>query len=108
MSTKLIDIQWMCPSREEAERVGKMLIEKKLVACVNIVPQVTSLFKWEGKIEKATELLMQCKTTKSCGKKVVALIEKESSYEVPAIYGFELPLVASSYQAWVESVTRSS
>ena len=53
------------PSNEEAERIATELLEKKLVACANLVPRVTSLFWWEGKIDRAEEVLMVMKTRRA-------------------------------------------
>jgi len=102
MSTTLIEIQWMCASIKEAETIGNALLTKKLVACINIIPEMQSLFEWEGELQKEKEVQMQCKTIEARAKEVIAYIEKHASYDIPAIYGFPLHYVNDSYAQWVQ------
>jgi len=89
----------------EAEKIGRALVEKKLVACTNVVAGVKSFFRWEGKVDASDEALLILKTKKSLFKKVEKAVKALHSYGTPEIIA--LPIVAGSkdYLKWVgESV----
>lgn len=69
----------------EARRMAKTLVEEQFVACVNIIPKVESIYKWEGKIENAEEYVLICKTVDKNVKKTIQKIKKLHKYELPAI-----------------------
>ncbi len=92
---------------DDAERIARALVEKKLAACVNVIPAVTSIYRWRGAIEKTSESTLVIKTR---DEKVPALIEeirKIHPYEVPEVVA--LPASAGdvnpAYLAWVEAET---
>lgn len=70
---------------KDARRIAKTLVEEHLVACVNIIPNVESTYRWEGKIENANEVVIIAKTTDANVKKTIQRIKKLHSYETPAI-----------------------
>ncbi|MBR9690421.1 divalent-cation tolerance protein CutA [Candidatus Woesearchaeota archaeon] len=80
----MIEIHSACSGDDEAQKIAKALLEKKLVACANFF-LVQSLFWWEGKIEKESETLLVLKTKKANEKKVVEEIKKLHSYDLPVI-----------------------
>lgn len=88
-------------SGEEATRLAEMLVASHLAACVQILPQMESIYRWQGKIERATEVLLFAKTTRAR----FALLEREvrslHSYETPEIIA--LPIVEGSpaYLEWL-------
>ena len=94
------------PDLSKARHIGTLLIEKQLVACVNLIPSVESVFSWEGKITSEREVLAILKTTSE------RLVELEK--EVLALHPYEVPeflVVAADngsedYLRWVETVTR--
>tara|TARA_B100001109_G_scaffold224385_1_gene197283 strand:+ start:63 stop:383 length:321 start_codon:yes stop_codon:yes gene_type:complete len=94
------------PDLSKARHIGTLLIEKQLVACVNLIPGVESVFSWEGKITSEREVLAILKTTSE------RLVELEK--EVLALHPYEVPeflVVAADngiedYLRWVETVTR--
>jgi len=73
------------PNAREAEKTAKKLLEKRLVACANIIPGIKSLYLWKGKVEKGNEALLLLKTTQKNRGKVVRAIENGHQYEVPCI-----------------------
>ena len=94
------------PHMDEAEAIASRLLEAKLVACANLVPGVMSLFWWEGKIDRAEEVLMVMKTTRERLDAVIAAVEEAHSYDVCEVVA--LPVIGGSapYLAWVsESVS---
>ncbi len=90
------------PKQREAERIARGLIEKKLAACVNMIRGVDSLFRWEGKTDRAREILLVAKTRRSGFKKLAAFVKSLHSYAVPEIIA--LPVVAGNheYLTWID------
>ena len=91
--------------REEAERVASALLEPRLAACVNLLPGVTSLFWWEGKIDRAEEVLLLVKTRRSLMPALLEQVRAIHSYDV--FEAVALPIVAGSpeYLRWLEETT---
>jgi len=89
----------------EAARLARMLIERRLVACVNIVP-VRSMYRWHGEVCDEEEHLLIMKTVRSDADRVIAAIKEQHSYEVPEI--IVLPVVAGylPYLDWVREETQ--
>lgn len=88
-------------SREEAERIATALVGERLAACVNLVEQVTSIYRWQGEVERAAEVLMVIKTRRTRATALVARLRALHSYEVPE--AIVLPIVAGAapYLRWV-------
>jgi periplasmic divalent cation tolerance protein len=95
-------------SREEAERVASALLESRLAACVNLLPGVTSLFWWEGKIERAEEVLLLVKTRRALIPPLLDQVRAVHSYDV--FEAVALPVVAGSpaYLRWLAEATAVS
>src|SRR4029077_11072264 len=70
-------------SKDEARKIGRALVERLLAACVNIVPQVGSIYRWEGEVEEAEEWLLIVKTTRAAFERVRDAINELHSYDVP-------------------------
>ena len=85
----------------EAQRISKVLLEQRKVACVNIVPRVNSLFWWENKLDSAHESLLIVKTKASLLNEVVRLVREIHSYDIPEIIA--LPIVGGNqdYLEWI-------
>ena len=89
-------------SEAEARKIAEMLVNGKKAACVNIVPRVDSLFRWEGKLDAARESLLMVKTRASLFPEIAELVKRVHTYEVPEIIA--LPIVAGSedYLKWLD------
>ena len=86
---------------EEAERISKALLNQRKVACVNIVPRVSSLFWWQDKLDSAQESLLLVKTKASLLDEIVRLVKELHSYDIPEIIA--LPIVGGNqdYLEWI-------
>jgi periplasmic divalent cation tolerance protein len=96
------------PDQETARQIGTNLVERQLVACVNLLPPATSVFRWQGKLETATEIPALLKTTRSAFERLSEVLEKLHPYEVPEILAFEAVAGAKGYLDWVRSEVRSA
>ena len=94
-------------SEEEATALGKMLVEHRLVACVNVLPKVKSIFQWDGKISEEEECLMILKTRKPLFKALEKMIIAQHSYDVPEIIALPIVEGSPSYLSWIHDMTRN-
>ena len=76
---------------EDARRIATTLVEEQLVACVNIIPKIESIYRWKGKIENTEEIAIIAKTTDANVKKTITRIKQLHNYEVPDI--IVLPII---------------
>lgn len=90
------------PSREVAAPIATKLVEEKLVACVNLLPGVKSIYRWEGKVESAQEVLGLMKTTASGYDALEARLKALHPYEVPELVALPASRVQPAYAKWVE------
>ena len=96
------------PSIVEAEKAGRALLERTLAACVNILPGMVSLYRWQGAIERGEEAVMIIKTRASLAEAVRAAVKEMHSYETPAILVIPLESVDSAYLGWLLAETEDS
>ncbi|MBI5853421.1 MAG: divalent-cation tolerance protein CutA [Planctomycetes bacterium] len=91
--------------RDAAEALARAMVEARLAACVNLVPGVVSLFHWEGRIDRADEVLLVAKTVRSRADELRAGIAARHPYAVPEILVVPVEGGDERYLAWVRSVT---
>ena len=91
---------------DEAQRIADKLLKEKLIACANIVKDVKSLFRWEGKIDAAQEVILVLKTRRALFAKLVKTVKMVHSYNVPEIIA--LPIVSgyNPYLKWIDDSTK--
>jgi periplasmic divalent cation tolerance protein len=89
------------PDADQARQIGTVLVEKQLAACVNLLPGVTSIYHWQGKIEEAGETLAIFKTTRGAWAAFEKLLAELHPYDVPEIVAVEPAAVAEMYSSWV-------
>ena len=93
-------------SQEEARRIAHALVERRLAACVNIVPGVESIYRWQGKVETAAEWLLLIKTTTGAFPRLRNALAELHSYEVPECVALVVEDGGASYLEWLgESVS---
>ena len=105
-STRVVVVLVTCPSRAVARRLAARLIERRLAACVNLVPAVESVFRWQGKTEYCRETLLVIKTTAVRFNALKRAILTLHPYDVPEVIAFPITAGHSPYLAWVASSVR--
>jgi periplasmic divalent cation tolerance protein len=93
------------PTVEEARKIATVLVEEKLAACVNIVPHVESIYRWQGKVESAAELLLVIKTTSEHWPSVRDRLLAIHSYDTPECICFDIADGSEPYLAWITDNT---
>lgn len=89
-------------SQEEARKIAHALVERRLAACVNIVPQIESVYRWQEKVETATEWLLIIKTRADSFAHVRNAIKELHSYELPECVMVEVDGGSEQYLQWIE------
>ncbi len=90
-----------CPDKETAVRVANTLINKRLAACVNILPGLTSIYHWQGKVATDEEHLLLIKSTHDAYNDVESTIRETHPYELPEVIAVPLVAGLDSYLAWI-------
>ena len=92
-------------SQEEAKKIAHALVERRLAACVNIVPQIESVYRWQGKVESAEEWLLLIKTRAGCFERVRDAVKELHSYDLPECVMLEVAAGSSEYLNWIAENT---
>ena len=93
-------------SEEEAKKVATALVNKKLVACVNIIPKIHSIYWWEGKVCQDDEVMLISKSKQSLFPAIMDRVKSLHSYKVPEIISFPISEGLPEYLNWIEEVTK--
>ena len=100
-STAVVVLLFTAASAEEATRIGRILVEERLAACVNVLPSVRSIYRWKGKVEDGSEALALVKTRRENLDRLIARIKALHAYEVPEAIALEVVAGNPDYLAWV-------
>jgi periplasmic divalent cation tolerance protein len=103
MQNNYIIVMVTTPNKQEAQKIAKHLLEKRLIACANIIGPVTSLFHWSGKIEHAEEHLILMKTHQNLFEKLSETVKAIHSYEIPEILALPITNGSKTYLDWLSS-----
>lgn len=101
MSSDLRLVFTTCSSQSMAEELAASLVEHRHAACVNVLPAVSSIYRWLGKIERADEVLLVIKTAMSELPAIERTITALAGYELPEVVAVEIDGGSSDYLAWV-------
>ena len=89
------------PTAEEAEKIGRTLVEEKLAGCINILPQMTSIYCWEGNITKDNEVVMLAKTLENKISELETRIQELHSYDIPCIAAIKIDQCSKDFEQWL-------
>ena len=99
----VVSVYVIFANAEEAERIGRQMIEERLAACINILGPCRSIYRWQGAIESADEVPAILKTTLAQADALIARIAALHSYDVPCVAVWPIEKVHSDYADWVET-----
>ena len=104
-SEKLCWVYMTVGSFEEAKSIGQILVGQNLAACVNLLENMTSIYKWDEKLDESKEVIMIAKTSKTLMPKLIETVNSHHSYDCPCI--LELPIQGGNpdFLSWIESQT---
>ena len=94
-----------CGVGAEAERLARALVDERLAACVNAVPAVVSTYRWEGRVQSATETLLVIKTRRDRFEALRARVAELHSYDTPEVIALPIEAGHAPYLAWVTQET---
>ena len=100
-----LELHVTMPDRERATALARALVDEGLAACVNIVPGVTSIYRWEGRLQEDDEVLCLIKTRPAVFERARARILELHPYEVPEIIGFAVDDGSAAYLDWLKKST---
>jgi periplasmic divalent cation tolerance protein len=101
----VVSIYAVFANAEEAERIGRTMVEERLAACVNILGPICSIYRWKGAIESADEAAAIFKTDDAHADALIERVSALHSYDVPCVVSWPVDKVLQTYAEWVvESV----
>jgi len=98
----MIFVYTTCKNKKEAEKIGLVLLKKRLVACVLAIPNVSSSYRWLGKIKKTSEAILLLKTLSQKFSQIEREVKKLHSYTVPIIAAIPVSRVNSYFLKWLK------
>lgn len=103
--TGVIVVLTNLPNRESAFRLADILVEQRLAACVNVLSACTSVYRWQGKVEQASEVPVMIKTTAASYARLEAAIRAAHPYELPEIVSVPVVAGLAPYLGWIAAET---
>ena len=100
---KIVFAYIITPSKAEAKKIGKVLLQSRLAACVNIIDKMESMYWWKGKIQNDKEVVLIAKTTKKLFPRLSKKVRSIHSYSVPCILQLEVKDGNKDYMKWLTS-----
>ncbi len=100
--TTLLQVTTTTDSREAAEHLGRTLVEERLAACAQVDGPITSVYRWQARVESAAEWYCHLKTTAARFPDLESRIRALHSYETPEVIAVALPFCSQAYATWVE------
>jgi periplasmic divalent cation tolerance protein len=104
-SAQTVTVLVTCPNRRVAETLARAVVEERLAACANVVPGLTSIYRWKGKICRDREVLVIMKTRRSRFQALARRVRALHPYSVPEIIALPVAVGSPAYLAWVAEST---
>jgi periplasmic divalent cation tolerance protein len=98
----VISVYAVFANAEEAERIGRQMVEERLAACINILAPVRSIYRWQGEVETADEVAAIFKTSDARADALITRIASLHSYDVPCVATWPIDKILAPYADWVE------
>ena len=96
------------PDREVADRIARTLVDERLAACVNILPGITSVYRWEGAVETGEEVLLMAKTMRARLDALTVRVKQLHPYDVPEVIAVGIQGGLLAYLDWIAAETAGS
>ncbi len=93
------------PSEAEGRKIARLLVEEKLAACVNVVPDIQSFYRWEGQVQHDKELLLMIKSQSKKMASLITRVKELHSYDVPEVISMPVTQGSDDYLDWVRNET---
>jgi periplasmic divalent cation tolerance protein len=106
LETDAIVVLMTAGSREEAARLAEMLVGARLAACVQIMPEMESIYHWQGSVHRDPEVLLLAKTTRANFDELEREVHALHSYETPEIVALPVTAASAPYLAWLTSTVQ--
>jgi periplasmic divalent cation tolerance protein len=103
ISSEPIVVLMTAPNRQEAVRIAEMLVSARLAACVQILPQIQSVYRWQGEVERTSEVLLLAKTTSGRFDELDRAVKEIHSYETPEIVALPVTSISGPYRKWLQA-----
>jgi periplasmic divalent cation tolerance protein len=88
-------------NQEDGERLARLLVERELAACVQILPPIISIYRWQGSVERASEVLLLIKTTRGAYQRLETTIKENHPYQTPEIIALPVESGSGEYLSWL-------
>ena len=102
----VISVYAVFANEEEAERIGRQVVDERLAACINILPAIRSVYRWKGAVEESNEAAAIFKTSDERADALITRIAGLHSYDVPCIVSSPVEKILGNYADWVADITR--
>jgi len=95
------------PNRETGQKIAEALVTEKLAACVNLIPGIFSIYRWQGQVEREPEELLVIKTRRSLTEQLVQRVKEFHPYSVPEVIALPITAGSETYLNWLQAETRN-
>ncbi|RUQ33883.1 MAG: divalent-cation tolerance protein CutA [Candidatus Competibacteraceae bacterium] len=105
MDSQALVVYCSCPDQAIAERIAEAMVNERLAACVNLISGLTSIYRWEGQLQRDTELLLIIKTRSAVYPQLQARLRQLHPYQLPEIIALPIHTGSADYLNWIAANT---